>query len=166
MIQPTLNNYYARTSDSRDDWNTPESFLTHVRKMGEVGLDPCSNAQSTVGAHTAWTIDDDGLKRAWNDHGLVFVNPPYGHALKVWSIKIERESARGAEIITLVPAKTETGWFNRIRKSSDLVAFMPRRIAFVGGVHGSTFPSAVFYRGPRPGEFKDAFSDAWIVPCR
>jgi len=68
-----------------NDWNTPEYLLEYVRQFfgGTIGLDPCSNASSTVGAVTNFTFpEEDGLTQPWRSGGVrgtnVFVNPPYG----------------------------------------------------------------------------------------
>lgn len=40
---------------TNDDLNTPEWILDLVRRMGPIGLDPCSNRWSTVGARPTYS---------------------------------------------------------------------------------------------------------------
>jgi len=157
----------ARTGSGRDDWQTPESVLTLVRRVGEIALDPCAPADNNVGAakfHTEhgethdWKADAGG--------GLVFVNPPYSQ-LRVWMDKCARAAAAGATIISLIPARTDTKAWKLAMKGSPTVAFWQQRIKFVGGAHVAQFPSAFIYWGCDPGRFALAFSphatmlDAW-----
>lgn len=60
-------------------WCTPPEILDVVREAfgGEIGLDPCSNPEATVGALIDYTLPFDGLAADW-DAKSVFVNPPYG----------------------------------------------------------------------------------------
>jgi hypothetical protein len=127
--------------DGWPHWTTPKSFLDRVRKVGPIGLDPCGNEASTVGAGTAFhgaMIDADGLAMPWQPYtsgnihpnGLAFVNPDYS-ATKAWIAKMIEEARRGVEIITLVPARTSTPWFHAILQSGDAgLLWGPGRIRF------------------------------------
>jgi hypothetical protein len=101
-------------SSDHSDWNTPECVLERVRKMGPIGLDPCSNAQSTVRAATEWRLErgEDGLRLDWRGHGLVFVNPPYGDALASWLGQADAYGSGVVEIIALVPHRTDTAAYH------------------------------------------------------
>lgn len=53
----------------------------------------------------------DGLKMTWK--GKVYMNPPYGPALKLWVPKAvhEVECGNAEMVVALLPAKTEVKWF-------------------------------------------------------
>jgi hypothetical protein len=87
------------------------------------------------------TVDDDGLSVPWR--GQVFVNPPYGRALKLWVRKCAGEAAAGAVVIGLVPARPDTRWWHdHIAGHADV--FMLRgRLQFDDGGQSAPFPSAV-----------------------
>lgn len=145
-------------SSANDGWNTPPEVLEHVRRMvGKIGLDPCSNASSVVGARTSWDVHADGLPRPWAGHGSVFVNPPYSDALPHWIAKCRNEAAEGVEILALVPARTDTGWFRNVLSSPAEVCLWRGRIRFLGAPHPATFPSAMIYWGPRGDAFRTVF---------
>jgi phage N-6-adenine-methyltransferase len=55
-----------------------------------------------------FTIREDGLKRKW--HGVVWMNPPYSH-LNAWAKKVVAYARSGGTVIALLPAWTETVWF-------------------------------------------------------
>jgi len=156
--------------------NTPEALLEIVRRMGPIALDPCSNDHSLTRAAIAWKgrgRRDDGLARSWTQAiaraggGLAFVNPPYGRVIGQWIAKMRAESARGAEIVALVPARTDAGWYQRAH--ADAICEWRGRLAFFDGETGkpildgkgrptsAKFPSALLYYGSRPEVFAEAF---------
>jgi site-specific DNA-methyltransferase (adenine-specific) len=154
------------TSD-RDDWNTPLEVLHPVRVFAGaegIGLDPCSNEHSIVGAAEAW--ETEGLDRDWSGHGLVFCNPPYGRKLLAWAKKVATEAQRGVEIIVLVPARPETKWTKLFWLWADRVCFWKKRIAFIGAITGATFPSALIYFGPRGERFRQVFARHGVILTR
>ena len=114
------------------DWLTPPEIVAALEPFD---MDPCaSQYQPWKTATTQFTIDDDGLARAWN--GRVWCNPPYGpHAEKF----LKRMSEHGNGI-ALIFARTETKAFQAYcwKRASGML-FMAGRIKFRlpgGGVSG------------------------------
>ena len=153
----------ALLSSARGDWNTPESFLDLVRQIGNIGLDPCSNSESTVDALVSWDKDDDGLAHSWGTVGLVYVNPPYGRQIGAWVSKCAHEAARGVEVLALVPSRTDTKWFQDHASTAAAVCFMRGRLRFVGADNAAPFPSAVLYWGARVSRFRAVFGAVGLV---
>jgi hypothetical protein len=178
----------ALFSSERQDHNTPDEVLAVVRAFDTIDLDPCSNAQSIVGARVEWRLErgQDGLRKPWVGYGLVFVNWPYEDGL-TWARKIANEArVHGAEIIGLGPARTDTEWFqDYIAKYADAMCFWRGRIKFGAGVpdvlqrslfaandqphlkapeSGAPFPSVLPYFGPRPDLFRHVFKDVGWCP--
>jgi hypothetical protein len=62
-------------------WCTPPWILEAVREafaVWQIGLDPCSNERSLVGAEREFRLPEtDGLSQPWNAR-TIFVNPPFG----------------------------------------------------------------------------------------
>lgn len=159
-------------SSASEHWCTPPEFLDLVRQIDSIGLDPCSNIFSSVGAKKSVTLPEDGLTLSWQGHGLVFVNPPYGRELPKWISKCVMEAIQGTEVIALTPARTDTRWFQGTTESiwntASAVCFVQGRIKFVDGRTGqqtnpATFPSLVTYWGPRPSVFKRVFQPVGAV---
>lgn len=158
-------------TSSNEHWMTPESFLKLVYKVGTVGLDPCSHQNSYVKSNASFVYPDkDGLEESWQGYGLVFVNPPYGRKLIKWIIKCVVEAARGAEIILLIPSRTDTrGWQKWLLPTAKKICFVSGRLEFVDGRDPSakknkaTFPSAAIYFGPNPEKFETIFSSIGTV---
>ncbi len=121
---------------------TPTKILEPiVAFMGAIDLDPCANPGKTVPATTHYTKEDDGLSQEW--HGKVFVNPPYGDAISAWIDKAIEEfmDGRAEEIVLLLPARTDTQWFAKLRDCP--ICFVRGRITFVGNDSPAPFPSCL-----------------------
>ena len=140
----------ALMSSASVEWYTPEWL--HQRALAFLGgevYDPCAKpAQTSVGlAGRA-----NGLATTWR--GRVFLNPPYGRGIGVWVRKALTEPLD--EAILLVPARTDTAWFQPLFNHSIL--FICGRLHFSEG-GPATFPSALVYIGRRREAFASAFAD-------
>lgn len=156
------------TSD-REDWCTPDHIIDRVRLVDTIGLDPCSNPSSLVGATTELSLSkgDDGLVVPWGGQGLVYVNPPYGRKVSKWVQKISFE-AQSTDIIALLAARTDTKWFHElILPYASSIVFVKGRIKFIDGVtgmvgHPAPFPSMIVHYSvdsEKEKKFYDAFHD-------
>lgn len=152
-------------SSAKQDWRTPANVLELVRKVGPIGLDPCASADNPTGAVNFLT--DAGLSVGWaHEHGLTYVNPPYGRALPLWTAKMAYEASQGAEVIGLVPARTDTRWWHEDIATASVICFWRGRLRFVGAPASAPFPSALAYWGPRPGRFYDTFAPHGLVTMK
>ena len=70
------------------------------------------------------------------------MNPPYGRDMGKWVRKAYEESQRGALVVCLVPARTDTAWWHDYA-AKGYVRFLRGRLRFEGGKHSAPFPSAV-----------------------
>jgi hypothetical protein len=149
-----------RKPNANDDWCTPGevvdtvlAFAARTRRDG-IALDPCSHPDSLVAAKVSWCGPDrgdlDGLVMPWPTRGLVYMNPPYSAKL-AWMRKASSEAlARGVEIIALLPADTDTTWFQEYGLTAPRLCFWRGRLRFHGSVPGTArFPSVLFYWPPR-----------------
>lgn len=143
-----------------NDANTPAWILGRVRLVASIGLDPCSNPWSEVGARVEWSQDHgaDGLALPWGGYGLVFVNPPYSRGeLRVWAFKIAAEAALGTEIVALTPADSRTGWTRILYSAGGECLHMRTPVRFGGHAWTAPRPHALWYFGPRRAAFRQAF---------
>jgi DNA N-6-adenine-methyltransferase (Dam) len=162
------------SSESAEHY-TPAGFLDAVRAVfGDFpDLDPCSNsrARPNVQARTHYTAADDGLARPW--FGRVFWNPPYGEEIAAWIAKFRHEWQRGAvrEAIGLLPARTDTEWFDRLTSDVEdfAICFLQGRLTFVGNADAAPFPSMAVYFGLQLQTFARVFGargSLWTRPPR
>lgn len=170
------------------DWQTPASFLALVRRVGPIALDPCSTKKNPTEAEIYFHTGPggrDGLHQPWADtvrncgaHGVVFMNPPYGRELPRWMEKARLEARLGCEVIALVPARTDTEWFQEAAPGADKLLAYKGRIKFLNAdplapspnhmwskkagawvpTASAAFPSAVFYWGKRERVFESVFA--------
>lgn len=99
------------TSSDSEHWCTPPEVLAPVRSFSPIRFDPFSNGGSLVRALEAMAPPADSLTMHWPTDGTIWCNPPYGRALGRCAAKIAEQAARGAELLTLVPARTDTQWW-------------------------------------------------------
>jgi phage N-6-adenine-methyltransferase len=152
-------------SSATPEHYTPREIIDAVIDcMGEITLDPCSNSHDApnVSAAHHFTAEDDGLAQQW--FGKVFMNPPYGKEIAAWVDKLcdEYEHGNVEEAIALVPARTDTQWFARMRDYT--VCFVIGRLTFGGNDDPAPFPSALVYMGSNVDAFWYSFcevGDIW-----
>lgn len=103
-------------------WLTPPEI---IRGLGPFDLDPCAAVgQPWATAARHFTVQQDGLRQPWS--GFVWCNPPFGPGVEAW---LERMTEHGNGIV-LLPARTETRWFDRVWQSADGILFMRGRLRF------------------------------------
>ncbi len=154
-------------SSARNQWQTPQNIVDHaLSALGAIDLDPCSNAnfENSVPARLQFTPEDNSLSRRWI--GRVWLNPPYGRAIGSWIEKLthEYESGDVTSAVALVPARTDTQWWQAI--AAYPYCALHGRVKFIrvdGRKSQPMFPSAVVYLGPQLARFAGAFADLGTI---
>ena len=134
-------------SDS-NEWETPKYLYDQLDKEFNFTLDPCCTKQSAK-CEKYYTKEDDGLRKDWSKD-IVFMNPPYGREIPKWIKKAYNESLKGAIVVCLIPARTDTRyWWNYIFPYAE-IRFIKGRLKFILENY-APFPSAVviFYKKHR-----------------
>lgn len=136
----------GRNSDASDDYATPPWLWRKLgRAAGGFDVDPASGAESQPIAGTRFTIEDDGLSKAW--HGDVWLNPPFGDKSSVgggkrgqWLTKARSEVRRDEvrSVTVLLPVDTSTSWFHEHVVEAPVLCLMEGRIEFEGHSAGET----------------------------
>ena len=145
-------------SSETPEWCTPAELVTKVVEvLGEIDLDPCADPEHRIPAKAHYTQKQNGLSRGWA--GKVYMNPPYGRELPDWVAKLCLEYTAGSatEAIALVPARTDTEWFNALRDFPR--CFIRGRLKFSESQNSAPFPSMVVYLGSDPNRFTEIFSE-------
>ena len=145
-------------SSASEEWYTPPHIIEAVLAVfGAIDLDPCSNAERSVPASEHFTEDDDGLSKRWR--GRVYMNPPYGKVLPAWIDKLAESYECGdvLQAIALVPSRTDTALFRRLRHYPR--CFLFGRLRFSGCENPAPFPSMCVYLGIGTTKFQDAFQE-------
>src|SRR5882672_3653911 len=124
----------------RTEWQTPpDLFAALDREFGFV-RDVCATRANRQCAGY-FSRAQDGLRQRWK--GACWMNPPYGRAIAGWIRKARVESLRGARVVCLVPARTDTAWWQDDVMRSAEIRLLRGRLTFVGASHPAPFPSAI-----------------------
>jgi len=142
-------------SSQSNEWATPQSFFDKLDSIfGPFTLDAAASSNNyKVKNH--FTEADDSLSQDWSGN-TVFLNPPYGRALKEWVRKAYEEGQKSATtVVMLIPARTDTKYWHDYVMKADEIRFVRGRIKFGDETNSAPFPSAVIvfrqtsFNGPR-----------------
>ena len=128
-------------TSNTDEWATPISFYQELDREFHFTLDPCSTKENHK-CDKYYTKEDDGLNKSWGGE-IVYVNPPYGKEISKWTEKAYNENLKGATIVLLLPARTDTRWFHNFIYKKHEIRFIKGRLKFNDGKQGAPFPSMV-----------------------
>jgi len=132
-------------SSNTGKWNTPRELLESLYTVFCLDLDPCSDSKKNpnVKARFHYTEEDNGLNKPW--FGVVYVNPPYGRKISQW---VHKAATCGAEtVVCLLPARTDTRWWQDHVPSASFVVFVRGRLRFGTAANSAPFPSALVVFG-------------------
>ena len=91
---------------------------------------------------------DNGLEKPWYD--LNWCNPPYGRGdsgCKPWLDYGIEQWSQGCTTVFLLPARTDTVWWQDSVKYASLVVFIRGRLKFGDATNSAPFPSALVVFG-------------------
>jgi phage N-6-adenine-methyltransferase len=103
-------------------------------------LDVCATSNNTQ-CRRYFTPVTNGLRQRWT--GRCWMNLPYGRAIAAWVQKAFVESGRGAIVVSLLPARTDTAWWHDGVMQAREIRFLRGRLTFVGAPSPAPFPSAI-----------------------
>jgi site-specific DNA-methyltransferase (adenine-specific) len=136
-------------SSNRNDWATPQALFDALNKEFGFTVDVCASDWNAK-MPRFWSIAQDSLSLSWAEERC-FMNPPYGREIGKWVAKAHGEAQRGALVVGLIPARTDTRyWHDHIQGKAE-VRFIRGRVKFKGyNLQGkwcenspSTFPSVI-----------------------
>jgi len=127
-------------SSATPEWATPQDFFDKLNAEFSFTLDPCCTHENAKCAKH-YTREEDGLAQDWTKD-VVWMNSPYGRPIKDWVKKAYESAQGGATVVCLVPARTDTRWFQDFCLKGE-VRFVRGRLKFGGCANSAPFPSAV-----------------------
>lgn len=110
-------------------WETPIELFNELNDEFNFTLDPCCVSE-TAKCQRYFTPETDGLSQDWSKD-VVYVNPPYGREIAKWVKKSHDESKKGATVVMLIPARTDTRWFHDYIYQKAEIRFMKGRVKFL-----------------------------------
>ena len=149
-----VNNSTQKTmfSSKSNDWTTPQGFFDALdNRFGPFTLDAAASIDNYK-VNKYLTNSDDSLTQDWSGN-KVFLNPPYGRALKDWVRKAYEEGQKdNTTVVMLIPARTDTQYWHDYVMKADEILLVKGRLKFGDGSNAAPFPSAVivFRKTPYP----------------
>ena len=128
-------------SSATAEWSTPQSLFDALHTRFDFTLDVCATAQNAK-LPRYFSPVDDGLAQSWNGERC-FCNPPYGRQIGKWVAKAQNEAELGALVVGLLPARTDTQWWQKYVLGHADIYFIAGRLKFGGSKNSAPFPSAV-----------------------
>ena len=138
-------------SSNDDTWTTPKDYFHKVDAEFGFGLDAAALESSALCSNWYGPDNPDPSKRDalavdyWihdSDGKPVWMNPPYGRDIKLFMAKANAEAANGATTVCLVPARTDTAWFQDYALPHE-VRYIRGRLKFGNSKNSAPFPSAL-----------------------
>ena len=145
----------------RQDWPTPQSLFDGINAEFNFTLDAAASGKNKK-CDLYIGEDTNSLAVEWGRH-TVWLNPPYGAksgSLQQWVQKAYSASLKGATVVMLIPARTNTNWFHDICLSKGEVRFVRGRPKFGEATHGLPQPLCYVIFRPNYTNLKEAYKDA------
>lgn len=136
-------------SKKSDEWATPQGLFDMLNEYYNFIFDlACSKENCKT--QNGFTIEDDSLNQSWveitmnNSSGWLWLNPPYSKC-KEFVEKAHQECLKGAKIVMLLPARTDTRWFHAFlyKKKYVNIEFIKGRLKFGDSKNSAPFPSMI-----------------------
>lgn len=127
------------------EWRTPPDLFARLNRRFRFDYDafashentllPCySTTEGTFGPGNLGVNGGDGLTHDWYSE-RVFMNPPYSRGLIEQCVeKAYNERNDAAIIVALLPAATETRWFQQYILPYCHIDWLPKRVRFIDPV--------------------------------
>lgn len=131
---------------------TPQNFFNWLNGIFRFDLDVCALPENAK-CEKYYTPVDDGLSQKWS--GGVWCNPPYGREIINWVKKASEEIQKDycKFVVMLLPARTDTKWFQNYVYGKAFLYFVEGRLSFGNQKNGAPFPSllAIYMKHERGG---------------
>ena len=124
------------------EWQTPPELFERLHRRFKFDYDAFASDENalcpmystpdfTMRACGCPVNDDDGLAFDWKNR-RVFMNPPYSRGFIEKAVeKAASERHNAAIIVALVPASTDTHWFQQYVLPFAHIDWLPKRVRFI-----------------------------------
>lgn len=119
----------SRYRGSGRHWATPPDLFQKLDSEFRFTLDPCATIK-TAKCSRFFTEQEDGLSKDW-EGDRVFMNPPYGAEIRPWIRKARESADKGALVVGLVPAETDSDWWHDHIVDRAEIRYIRGRIRFL-----------------------------------
>ncbi len=131
--------FATKFGQGRSDWETPDEIFIPLKQEFNFTIDVCAS-KNTAKCQRFYTKEIDGLSQNWNGDRC-WMNPPFGKQ-GAWVKKAFEESKKGATVVCLLPARTNTNWWHDYCMKGN-IRFIRGRPRFKGAKYGLPQPLAI-----------------------
>lgn len=131
-----------RFASKKQEYETPKKLFNKLNKEFNFTIDVCADTYNKK-VENFYSEKDNALIKDWN--GVCWMNPPYKD-LKIWVKKAYKESLKGAIVVCLIPARTNTNWWHEYCMKGE-IRFIKGRPKFEGCKYGLPQPLAIVIFG-------------------
>lgn len=129
----TNTNLKAKFETTKNDYPTPQSLFDRLHQEFKFDIDLAASASNTK-LPNFFSEAQDALQQDWT--GTCFLNPPCSFPGFKWEKWMEKAflsaSEAGTTIVTVIPARTNVGWFHKFCMKSAELRFIQGRLTFPG----------------------------------
>lgn len=146
-------------SSKNSEWQTPLKLYDALNERFEFTLDVACNRENCLAPFGFFVEEGNSLEYNWydlcvhiNETMTCFMNPPYGRQIAKWVKKAYEEGKKGVTIVCLLPARTDTRWFQDYCSKGE-IWFIKGRVKFFNpdepdNLTPAPFPSCIVVFGP------------------
>lgn len=127
-------------TSNKSDWETPPELFNLLNTQYHFTLDVCATEQNAK-CKNYITPKQDAFVQPWT--GVCWMNPPYGRSIGLWVKRAYESSLKGATVVCLLPARTDTAWWHDYVLPYAEITFIRGRLKFVGAENNAPFPSVI-----------------------
>ena len=144
-------------SSRTEEWATPQYVFDELNAEFDFQLDVCAT-EGNRKCERYYDKPTNGLIQEWSPYRC-FMNPPYGKEIEMWMRKAYDESKRGATVVCLVHARTDTKWWHKYAMKASEIRFIKGRLRFGDGKQSAPFPSCVVvFKNPLDSSYNSPIS--------
>lgn len=129
------------------EWGTPGELFDCLNQAFDFTLDACATPDNAK-CPRFFSPQENSLAQEWR--GRIWLNPPYGRGIDAWLRKAIVSAQAGALVVALLPARTDTAWWQDLVAPHALVYYLRGRLVFEGAPHNAPFGSALAIYFPKP----------------
>lgn len=124
----------------KDEWGTPQWLFDLLDQEFHFGCDAAATWKNSKCNHLFSEGQSNALFREWFSdkitaqwNNVFWLNPPYSAGnIDRFMAKAYEESLKGAVVVCLVPAATDTKWWHNYAMKAQEIRFIKGRVNFVG----------------------------------
>jgi site-specific DNA-methyltransferase (adenine-specific) len=161
----------AMMKTGNGEQSTPQWLFDFLDKIFDFKIDVCATKKNKKCKKFYSRLKSNSFKKKWGP-GNCFCNPPYGNpqnpcrndcnkitcenrgfhleeywpGIVDWAKRAKKQAKKfnnKNNIVLLVPARTETEWFQIIWKYADVICFVKGRLCFNNQKNVAPFPSVI-----------------------